>query len=131
MVNFHLGDLISRLNVASRNRLLSIKVQKTRFNINFLTLMYNNGLISGFRMCSDSIWVFLAYTGHFCIFSKLEIISTPGHRVYWSLDKLQKKYSNMNFAGFYIISSSKGLITSNQALLSLHTSGEILLKVSL
>lgn len=131
MINYFLGDLVTRLNVASKNRLVSIRVQNTNYNIDLLTLFYNNGLISGFRIYPNCIWVFLAYIKHFCVFSKLELVSTPGKRRYWSLNKLQKKYSNTNFAGFYVISSNKGLITSTQAFLSLHTSGEVLLKVYL
>lgn len=131
MVNYFLGDLVTRLNVAARNRLVSIRVKSTSYNIDLLTLFYTNGLISGFQICQNYIWVFLAYVKHFCVFRKLELVSTPGNRKYWSLNKLQKKYSNTNFAGFYVISSNKGLITSSQALLSFHTSGEILLKVYL
>lgn len=131
MVNYFLGDLVTRLNVAAKNRLVSIRVLNTSSNIDILTFFYNNGLISGFRIYQDYIWVFLAYIKHFCAFSKLELISTPGKRRFWSLNKLQKKYSNTNFAGFFVISSNKGLITSTQALLSLHTSGEVLIKVYL
>jgi ribosomal protein S8 len=55
MVNYYLGDLVTRLNVASKNRLVSIRVQNTNYNIDLLTLFYNNGLISGFRIYPNFI----------------------------------------------------------------------------
>jgi len=46
-----------------------------------------------------------------------------------SLNKLANFYNNNNFAGFYIISTQKGLSTSDKCLLKNHMSGEILIKV--
>lgn len=55
MINYFLGDLVTRLNVAAKNRLVSIRVNNTSSNIDMLTLFYNNGLISGFRIYQDYI----------------------------------------------------------------------------
>jgi hypothetical protein len=41
------------------------------------------------------------------------------------------KYNNKNFSGFYIISTSNGLFSSNTCLLQKHISGEILIKVEI
>lgn len=45
--------------------------------------------------------------------------------------KLMLKYSTNNFSGFYIISTSKGLLTSTECLLTSGVSGEVLLKVEI
>jgi ribosomal protein S8 len=63
------------------------------------------------------------------VFFDVKLISTPGKKVYWSLNKLSLKYNLNNFGGFYIISTSKGLITSHNCLLGNNLSGKILLKV--
>jgi hypothetical protein len=45
------------------------------------------------------------------------------------MGRLSLNYHVGSFAGFFIISSSKGFITSNDALLSMRVSGEVLLEV--
>jgi hypothetical protein len=55
MVNFQVAEFISRLNVASQYRLVSINIKRTRLNINLLFLFYNNGLVSGFTINKDFI----------------------------------------------------------------------------
>lgn len=60
---------------------------------------------------------------------KIKLISTPGRRQYWNLIKLNKNYSYRNFSGLLLINSHKGIITSTDGLLKLHTSGEIILKL--
>ena len=59
----------------------------------------------------------------------MKLVSTPGKKVYWSLNRLSLNYNINSFAGFYIISTSKGLFTSNTCLLGKNISGKILLKV--
>jgi len=115
----------------------SVDVLYTISNLRVLLVLRNEGIVEGFKVVSalriDFVIVFLKYNflNKLMLFKNTKIISTPGHRQYWSLIKLRKKYSYSNFAGFYLISSNKGLITSNDALLKLHTSGEILLKITI
>jgi len=45
------------------------------------------------------------------------------------MGKLSLNYHVGAFSGFFIISSSKGFITSNDSLLSLGISGEVLLQI--
>ena len=62
---------------------------------------------------------------------KLSIISTPGNKIYWSLNKLSEYYNRNNFAGFYIISTIQGLRTSDYCLINKMIGGEILIKVEI
>jgi ribosomal protein S8 len=61
----------------------------------------------------------------------LDLISKPSNRVYWTLTTLSKNYRKHAFSSFYIISTSKGLMTSNEALLYKNISGEILCKIKI
>jgi hypothetical protein len=45
------------------------------------------------------------------------------------LNKLNCKFNYNNFSGFYIVSTQKGLYTSDYCLLQARISGEVLLKV--
>jgi ribosomal protein S8 len=58
-------------------------------------------------------------------------VSKPGKRVYWTLTSLSKNYRKHALSSFYIISTSKGLLTSNEALLHKNISGEILCKIQI
>lgn len=128
--NFTLGDLVSRLNIASYKRLVSIKVLRTGFSLAILEVLWEQGVINGFSVQEDFILVFLKYRHFSPVLRELEIVSRPGKRVFWTLNRLSFNYKVSNFAGFFIISTSKGLITSSDCLLGLNVSGEILLKVS-
>jgi len=133
MSNHILSDSISRINVAYRSRLLSVKVLKSKLVINFLYLLYKIGLIRSFFILNNekSILVYLKYKNNKPIIYSMNIISKPSRRVYWTLNMLSHNYRKYSFSTFYIISTSKGLITSNEALFQKNMSGEVLCKVKL
>ena len=81
-VNFIISDLVSRLNVASRKRLLTVKVIRTDFSIRILSLLYSNGVINSFQICRNYIFVYLKYYKMVSAFKFIKIISTPGNRVF-------------------------------------------------
>jgi len=128
--NFIIGDLVSRLNIASYKRLVSIKVLRTQFSLALLDVLWKQGVINGFTIRNDSVLVFLKYRRFMPVLKKIKIVSRPGKRVFWSLSKLSLNYRVSSFAGFFIISTSKGLITSSDCLLGLNVSGEVILQVS-
>jgi ribosomal protein S8 len=129
MSNYIIGDLISRVKVGSKAHLISIKVLNTKISIKILDIFYENGLIRGYHINANSINVFLKYYKNRPVFFDVKLISTPGKKVYWSLNKLSLKYNLNTFCGFYIISTSKGLVTSHTSLLGKNLSGKILLKI--
>jgi ribosomal protein S8 len=61
----------------------------------------------------------------------MSIVSKPSKRIYWNLTMLSKHYRKHAFASFYVISTSQGLMTSNDALLGKNISGEILCRIKL
>jgi ribosomal protein S8 len=130
--NFIISDFVSRINVAVARRLLTVVVLRNSLSVQVVYLLYINGVISSFRFSNNRrIIIFLKYFKSFSAFRGIKIVSTPGHRVFWTLNYLALKYFFGNFSGFYIISTSKGLLTSNDCLLSTHVSGEVILKVSI
>jgi len=81
---YNLSDLVSRINVAYRNNLISIKVLKNKLALNFLYLIYKIGLIRGFYVLSKEnfILVYLKYKNKKPSIYKIDIISKPSKRVY-------------------------------------------------
>jgi small subunit ribosomal protein S8 len=132
MTNYNLADLVVRIKVAFNARLVSIKVLKTKLNINFLFLLYKIGLLRSLHVLEKDILVYLKYkkNGKPLIYD-MSIVSKPSKRIYWNLTMLSKHYRKHAFSSFYIISTSKGLMTSNEALLCKNISGEILCRIKI
>lgn len=83
MSNYILGDLISRLKVASKGHFKTIKVLNTKFSIQLLHIFYVHGLINGYRVIGlNQIIVILKYYQNKPIFFDVKLISTPGKKVY-------------------------------------------------
>jgi len=127
MNNFIIGDLISRINVGSKGHLKSIKVLNNKISLNIINLLYKNGLIIGYKFEFDFILVLLKYFKNKPIISKIKLVSTPGKKVYWSLNKLGYMQSHLN--ELYVISTSKGILTNNDCILGKKVCGKILLKI--
>lgn len=83
MTNFILGDLISRLKTGTKAHLKSIRVLNTTLSRNVLHIFYINGLIRGYKILNYGlIEILLKYYQNNSIFLNIEIISTPGKKVY-------------------------------------------------
>lgn len=134
MTNYNFADLLVRIKVAYKAHLTSIKVTKTKLTIQFLYLLYKIGLLKSFYISTtgNTILVHLKYKKNgLPLIHSLDLISKPSKRVYWNLTTLSKNYRKHAFSSFYIISTSKGLMTSNEALLYKNISGEILCKIKI
>lgn len=105
MINYILADFVSRLTVASRGHLKSILVLNTDLTLKILSILYKNGVISYFKVMEDKklILVYLKYFQNKTIFYKIELISKPSRRIYWSLGKMSLKYNASSFSKFYIV----------------------------
>lgn len=129
MTNYTLGDLISRLNIASDKRLVSVRLSFTVLTLSVLNVFLKNGIINGLAVQDKYVTVYLKYYRHKPVFKEIVLVSRPSKRVYWTLSFLNLRYSTSNFSGFYVVSTSKGLLTSHDCILGLNVSGEVLLKV--
>jgi small subunit ribosomal protein S8 len=131
MVNYWLADLVVRLKVAARGHLRTIKVKNTKLTFKVLVMLYKLGIISGFKNVGEGIelLVYLKYYKNRCCFYDIKLVSKPGRRVYMSKGELSVRFNSRSLAGFYIISSPIGLVTSNDVLLGSAPSGEILFEV--
>jgi ribosomal protein S8 len=130
---YNFSDLIIKLKWAYKSHYSSIKVEKNKFTIKFLYLLQKIGLIRGFFFLvnENNILVYLKYfSGKACIFD-INLISKPSKRIYWTLPFLSKNYRRYDFSTIYIISTSKGLFTHNEVLLSKNFSGEVICKIKI
>jgi ribosomal protein S8 len=134
MTNFHLADLFVRIKVAYKARMSFVKVLKNKLIVKFLFLLYKIGLIKSYHILlkENSIMVYLKYKkNNQPLIFDISLVSKPSKRVYWNLTTLSKNYRGHTRSSFYIISTSVGLLTSNEALLQYKVSGEILCKIKI
>ena len=129
--NYHLATLVALLNLGILRKLRYTKIPHTHVNLRIIKILYKMGILRTFIIKGDVLWVYFKYNKGQSIVRKFSLISTPGKRCYWSLRELCLYTSKHNFAGFFILSTPKGLVTSNYALLTGHTSGEVLMKIEL
>ena len=129
MVHDHISDLVTRIRNAARASLSTFLVPRTKVSISILHLLFKEGFISGYHIKDAfSIEVFLAYSGNKPVIQNIRRVSTPGHRIYWSLKKLQRMLQFENNI-VYILSSSHGIVLSSYADL-FGVGGEVICKVS-
>jgi len=130
-MNYILSDLISRLSNAYNLHLSSIKVLKNNMTLNFLVLLYKQGLIRSFFILRNQkeILVYLKYKNKKPVIFEIKIVSKPSKRIYWSCSTLFFYYRKYSFSNIYILSTSKGLITSNDVIMKDFISGEVLCKI--
>lgn len=126
--NYLIGDLISRINFGAIRRLRFIQVNLNDVTLEILKILYKQGAIRSFIIKDNKILIYYKYYVSRMVI-KLSIISTPGNRIFWSLNKLSQKFNYHNFSGFYIISTQKGMYSSDYCLLQGRLGGEVLIKV--
>lgn len=133
-MSYFLGDMISRINNAQRTKLpaanmfpfLPIRDRA------ILKILYKEGYIRGYKQYfnvekkKNIIKVLLKYNirGE-PIIKKLFSISTPGRRIFISIETLWQAQSS---TGLYILSTSKGYLTDIEAR-RLNVGGELLLGI--
>ena len=85
--------------------------QKTKINIAFLNILWNEGFILGFNLLeknSQLLKIYLKYKEGKPVINSLQFISKPGHRLYYTVKQLWKIDSSK---GIVIVSTNKGFLT--------------------
>lgn len=82
MTNYTLGDLISRLNIASDKRLVSVRLSFTVLTLSVLNVFLKNGIINGLAVQDKYVTVYLKYYRHKPVFKEIVLVSRPSKRVY-------------------------------------------------
>jgi small subunit ribosomal protein S8 len=105
----------------------NVHVPTSKLNLNLINLLYKEGFIRGFFYNSKRINVLLKYTEDLKpVIKNIKIISTSGRRIIISKKTLSKFHKN---AGTLILSTPKGLMTSQKAKDLACTGGEVLCKI--
>lgn len=130
MSNFLINNLITKINLGAKRKLRFIKIDLNKLNLNIIKILYNNGTIRTYLIKNNNIIIYFKFYLRKMI-TNLTLESKPSNKKYVTLIKLSNIFNKNNFSGFYIISSSKGLISSTSCLIKEHIAGEIILKINI
>ena len=125
-----IADMLTRIRNAQRASHELVNIPSSKLKINVAKVLKSEGYIRNFRIISDGqhrfIRIFLKYDKEgVAVIEGSKRVSKPGCRVYAGRDELPKV---LNGYGISILSTSKGLMTDNEAR-KMGVGGEILCAV--
>ena len=124
------GDMITRIRNGQMRLLNNIKIPSSKFRTKILEVLKQEGYISDFKFLPGSnnkgtISVDLKYNNGLPVIKEIKIVSKPGRRVYTKADSIPKIQNGLGLA---IVSTSKGIMTDNDAR-NQNVGGEIICRV--
>ena len=125
-----IGDMLTRIRNAQMRSMSKVKIPSSKFRARILDILKKEGYISDYKLLSDeknknSLSINLKYYNGLPVIKEIKRISKPGRRIYaraTSIPKIQ------NGLGLAIVSTSKGIMTDNDAR-SQNVGGEIICRV--
>ena len=125
-----LGDMLTRIrNGQSANKEV-VEAPASRFRGNVLDVLKRDGYIRNFskfekRHGIHEFKIELKYYEGKPVISEIKRVSTPGRRVYSSINDLPRTYNGL---GISILSTPRGVMSDNEARAA-HVGGEVLCQV--
>ena len=125
-----IGDMISSIRNAQVRFLNNIKVPSSKFRVKILEILKQEGYISDYKLLSNadeknSLSVDLKYNNGITVIKEIKRVSKPGRRIYARADSIPKIQNGLGLA---IVSTSKGIMTDNDAR-NKNVGGEIICRV--
>ena len=124
------GDMITRIRNAQMRLLSNVIIPSSNFRGKILDVLKQEGYILDYKKVSDdknisSFSVNLKYSNGSPVIREIKRISKPGRRIYAKATSMPKIQNGLGLA---IISTSKGIMTDNDARIK-NIGGEIICKV--
>ena len=125
-----IGDMITRIRNAQMRLLNNVKMPSSKFRTKILDVLKQEGYISNYKLLSDSnkknsLSVDLKYNNGIPVIREIKRVSKPGRRIYARATSIPKIKNGLGLA---IVSTSKGIMTDNDAR-SKNVGGEIICRV--
>ena len=125
-----IGDMITRIRNAQMRLLSNVIIPSSNFRGKILDVLKQEGYILDYKKVSNdknisSFSVNLKYSNGSPVIREIKRISKPGRRIYAKATSIPKIQNGLGLA---IISTSKGIMTDNDARIK-NIGGEIIFKV--
>ena len=125
-----IGDMITRIRNGQMRMLNNVKIPNSKFRAKILDVLKQEGYIIGYKQVSDSknksvLDVDLKYDNGNPVIKEIKRISKPGRRIYARASSIPRIQNGLGLA---IVSTSKGIMTDNDAR-DQNIGGEIICRV--
>jgi len=125
-----IADMITRIRNAQLRALNTVSIPNSKFRASILEVLKVEGYISDYKLSSKEknnnfLLVDLKYSNGSPVIKEISRVSKPGRRIYTKAESIPKIQNGLGIA---IVSTSKGIMTDNDARLK-KIGGEIICKV--
>ena len=125
-----IGDMITRIRNAQMRLLKNVIIPSSKFRAKILDVLKQEGYILDYKILSDdknkgSFSVNLKYTDGLPVIKEIKRVSKPGRRIYAKATSIPKIQNGLGLA---IVSTSKGIMTDNDAR-NKNIGGEIICRI--
>tara|TARA_Y100000590_G_scaffold461353_1_gene622727 strand:- start:1550 stop:1948 length:399 start_codon:yes stop_codon:yes gene_type:complete len=125
-----IGDMLTRIRNAQMRYLNTVTIPSSKFRAKILDVLKQEGYISNYKVLSDpknkgSLSVDLKYNNGSPVIKEIKRVSKPGRRIYAKATSIPKIQNGLGLA---IVSTSKGIMTDNDAR-NKNIGGEIICRV--
>ena len=125
-----IGDMITRIRNAQMRLLNKVEIPSSKFRASILDVLKKEGFISDYKVSSKlnkktSLSVDLKYNEGKPVIKEIKRVSKPGRRIYARAESIPRIQNGLGLA---IVSTSKGIMTDNDARTQ-NVGGEIICKV--
>ena len=125
-----ISDMITRIRNAQLRTLNTVTIPNSKFRAKILDVLKEEGYISDYKPSSKEknnkfLLVDLKYHNGIPVIKEISWVSKPGRRIYTKAESIPRIQNGLGIA---IVSTSKGIMTDNDARLK-KIGGEIICKV--
>ena len=112
-----ISDMITRIRNAQLRALNTVSIPNSKFRAKILDVLKEEGYISNYKPSSNEknnkfLLVDLKYNNGIPVIKEISRVSKPGRRVYSKAESIPKIQNGLGIA---IVSTSKGIMTDNDA----------------
>lgn len=123
MTNYPVGDFVTRVKNAAMSDAKEVRLGKTKLIKAVAEALKREGFLDEVSEKDDELILRLAFKEKEPLIIDLELVSRPGLRIYETVEELESKKG----PEVYILSTSKGVLSSNEAVKK-NIGGEVILK---
>ena len=117
-----IGDMITRIRNAQMRQLNKVTIPNSKFRIKVLDILKQEGFIINYKSSPD---LDKKFSNGEPVIKEIKRISKPGRRIYAKASSIPKIQNGLGLA---IVSTSKGIMTDNEAR-NQNIGGEIICRV--
>ena len=112
-----IGDMITRIRNGQLRLLDNVKIPSSKLRVKILDVLKKEGYISNYKVNDEgkniqSLLVYLKYNNGSPVIKEINRVSKPGRRIYAKASSIPKIQNGLGVA---IVSTSKGIMTDNEA----------------